>query len=191
MAYTFTRQGILRGGVFFLFFLILCAAGNAQNEGWRPIQPADNLLGAWEGTDILAIPKNEEAFIPDSSLTVTIRLVYARTGEQKTTTLVVGMNFEQLLIDWLAMPQVKEQGITKDQLWGLLVDQMQVMLPGVTFQGYSLSFEMSQADEFFGADDDSLEINRRRNKIRVTFPEPLSLGLGDEGLSQMVLTKKR
>jgi hypothetical protein len=189
MAYTFTRRGILRGGVFFLFFFILCAAGNAQNEDWRPIEPADNLLGTWEGTDILLIPKNEAAFVPDSSLEVTIRMVYAQTGEQKTTTIVIGMNFEQLLNDWLAMPQIREQGLTKDMLWGFLTGQFE-MLTGVTFQGYSLNFEMSEYDETFIADD-SMEINRRRNKLRVTFPESLSLGLGDEGLSQIVLNKKR
>ncbi|MDR2662611.1 MAG: hypothetical protein LBC31_06400 [Treponema sp.] len=189
MTYNSTKQGILRGGVFFLFFFILCAAGNAQNEGWRSIKTTDTLLGAWEGTETLRIPKNEAALIPDSSLPFTVRVVFAQEGESMTTTVFISFGFEQLLDDWIAMPQVREEGITKDQLWGLLVDQMQQMLPEATSQGYSMTIEVSEYDEIFTANE-VLEINRRRNKLRLTFPEPVSLGLGDEGLSQIVLTKK-
>jgi hypothetical protein len=52
-------------------------------------------------------------------------------------------------------------------------------------------YEMSTAAGSFSPGDQSLEINRRRNKLKVVFPEPLSLGLGDEGFSEIILTKRR
>ncbi|MDR2210817.1 MAG: hypothetical protein LBO65_05030 [Spirochaetaceae bacterium] len=191
MKYTFAQGGSLRSVLFSLFFFVLCAAGNAQNEGWRPVNPGDNLVGTWEGAKILVIPKNEEAFIPNSSLKVLFKLTCVRGEGGDDMTVLIDMDFDQLLKDWLAMPEVKESGFTKDQLWDLMVSQLQSVLPDVSFHDYALAYEISTTAGSFSLEDDSLEINRRLNKLKVIFPEPVSLGLGDEGFQEIVLDKKR
>jgi hypothetical protein len=55
-----------------------------------------------------------------------------------------------------------------------------------------MTYELSDTVESFIEEAAGVvEINRRRNKLKIRFPEPVSLGLGDEGFQEVILDKKR
>ncbi|MDR2072376.1 MAG: hypothetical protein LBP60_02960 [Spirochaetaceae bacterium] len=186
MKYIFSVNHIVRTGFFVLFFFILCAAGSTQDETWQIVNSGGDLLGSWEGTDTLSIPKDENAFIPASFLKVVVRLVCTKDN----VTVLIRVDFDQFLKDLLALPQVRDTGISKEVFWESVTSQFLEMRPELSFQGYSIEYQQSEAVEAF-LNDNTLKINGRRNRLKIIFTAPLTLGLGDAGLEEIVLVKKR
>jgi hypothetical protein len=176
----------MRAVFFALFFFSLCAAGSAQDGSWRTVDSAADLLGSWEGTENLQIPENQEGLIPASFLKLVVKLICTKDD----ATILLEMDFTQFFTDLTALPQVKETGISKEALWEFVASQFLEMYPGMSIQGYSITYQQVETVETF-LNDDSLMINNRRNRLKIVFPVPVNLGLGDAGLPEIVLVKKR
>ena len=171
----------------FSFFLLVCVSVSAQRRGaWNRIESAEELTGLWEGSQSMVIPRNKNTGIPKSSLTVTISLNF-RPGSG--VVLLVAMDFNQFLEDWIAEPHLRDTGISKDSIWEALRVLFKDALEGAEFEGYSMVYRIS-SNEAEITSDDTLRLNRDRTKLRVTFPNRLSLGMGDAGIKELILDKK-
>jgi hypothetical protein len=169
-----------------VFTVLLCAAAGAQS--WKQVNTEEELEGSWEGFVTLQIPRNMEAGIPQSSLKVTISLQCQPGGNAAMT---IMMDLNQLLKDWIAMPEVQEAGLTKDTIWEYIIDQMGGMPEAEFNDDYTIAYMVSAPlEEFMEEAIRIMEINRGRTKLKLTFPEVISLGIGDKGFKEIVLDKK-
>jgi hypothetical protein len=170
-----------------VFVVLFCVTAGAQD--WKQISSAKDLEGSWEGFETLQIPQNVETGIPKSSLKVTISL---QCLSGKNVTLTVNMDLNQLLKDWLAMPEFKDAGVSKDDIWEYFIDQMSSMLEAEFNDDYTISYPISApVEEFMDGSTLVTEINRGKTKLKLTFPDLISLGIGDQGFKEIVLDKKR
>ena len=177
--------------VFFLFVLIvtLNCAMNAQNENnWMQIVSVSELIGSWTGSQNIAIPQNEATGIPNSFLTFSLHIEYALASKEIVFEMMIDMN--KFLDDWIKVPSVKDLGINKDLLWGLLTGVLGGMLDGeaVFDNTYKMFYSLYPEPESF-VSSDNLYINGNKNMIKLIFNDPVSFGLGDEGLTEILLTK--
>ncbi|MDR0599356.1 MAG: hypothetical protein LBG84_04650 [Treponema sp.] len=180
-----------RGVIFAALFMMVCAAAFAQKtESWAKIRSSADLAGSWEGSQTMEVPRNDEAGVPQSVLLISFTLNYVRGGEN--VDMKLKMNFNQLLEDWVLMPQMKQVKFTKDQIWLVLVEMLSNMMGEVVEfdDGYNMLYTMSGPVDSLMSDG-SVMINRNKTKLKLTFDEPMSLGLGDEGFTEMILDKKK
>ncbi|GHV84431.1 hypothetical protein AGMMS50230_00390 [Spirochaetia bacterium] len=170
-----------------IFAAFFCTAAEAQQRAaWTEVQSLEELIGNWEGSQVLKVPKNAETGIPQSSLPVTISLNYV-SGNELTITIIMDLN--QLLKDWSALPELQQQGITKDALWQSMLSELSRF--GVDYsENYTITFRIP-IEEAAVPGDDSLTLNRNRTRLKITFPSAISLGLGDEGLAEIILSKTK
>ncbi|MDR2471542.1 MAG: hypothetical protein LBD09_05475 [Treponema sp.] len=169
----------------FLFLLVSVSVSAQRRGAWNRIESAEELIGLWEGSETLAIPRNKNTGIPKSSLTVTISLDYRSGGGMA---LVVAMDFNRFLDDWISEPQFRDAGISKDSIWEALRTLFRDALEGAEFENYTMMYRIVTETEL--SNDDTLRLNRDRTKLKVIFPNRLSLGMGDAGIKEMILDKK-
>ena len=180
-----------------VLFFAGCATQNtmtgnaaAAPERWRDIKASDNVYGKWEGYNVSYIPKNAEAYMPESSLEVGISFEYLRDAIEVICTMKIDMN--KFITDWQSLPEIKETGLSKDDLWELLSDEF-AGLEGFTIGGkYFVNYDLSdESDSFFDGDSaGKFQINENGDKIKMIFFDSLSFGLGDEGFNEIILSRR-
>ena len=169
--------------------VIFNAGANAQStETWSQITSVSTIAGRWTGSLDMEIPQNDATGIPNSIMKFSISLEYALSN--KDVIIEMQIDFNQFLNDWVKVPAMVELKVTKDQLWNMLKELLKNFLEeDVSFDNnYKLSYFMNfEADSFSGSDN--FRINQDRTKIKLIFDDPVSFGLGDEGFTEMILTK--
>ena len=178
-----------------IFFLVLIISFNTianaqQDEIWEPVVTRSDLIGKWTGSHTIEIPQNDEAGIPNSALTFTINIDYLARNENIVLELMVDLN--QLMNDWIKLPVIMELGITKEQFWNMIKQKLSAPMENdVTFSdNYQITFLINEEVEEL-INSEYYLINRNRTMLKVIFEDPLSLGLGDAGFSEMTLVKTR
>ncbi|MDR2552074.1 MAG: hypothetical protein LBD31_02760 [Treponema sp.] len=172
--------------------LILLAGATLEAQrraAWNPVDSPEELAGRWEGSQIMPIPQNAEAGMPQSFLKITISMDYAEEGG---VTVILTMDFGQLLSDWTAMPEAKQAGLTKDLLWDMMSAELANAFDGAALAGaYTMTLTISGSmEDLMGDESLKTELSRDRKKLKLTFPQKLSLGLGDEGFQEIILNKQ-
>ena len=175
----------------FAFVLIIACNGIAsaqKEETWNPITSISTITGRWTGSLDMEIPQNEATGIPNSIMKFSIFMEY--TPNNKDAIIEMQIDFDRFLNDWIKVPAMQEIKITKDQLWNMLKELLKNILEeDVSFDNnYKMSYYMnSEANSFSGSEN--FRISGDRTRIKLIFDDPVSFGLGDEGFTEMVLTK--
>ena len=189
------KRSILNGifTFFGILFFIGCSTQNNQikrNELWYDIGSIDNLIGKWEGYRSVDIPKNEENLIPKTSIEISISLEYIKGSKEVNVSMKIDLN--RFLNDWLNIEEIKETGITKNELWEILFQEFE-KIEGYTIGGrYYINYDLSDNAETFLSNnsDGEFKINDTCDKIKLIFYKAMSFGLGDSGFNEMILQKK-
>ena len=173
---------------FFLIIVLSAAASAQRGEIWTTITSVSTIAGKWAGSEIMEIPRNETTGIPNSILKFSIFMEYVPNS--KDVTIEMQIDFNQFLDDWIKVPAMRELKVTKDQIWNMVKELLKNILEeNITFDNnYRMSYFMnSEADSFSGSNN--LQINQDRTMIKLIFDETISFGLGDKGITEMILTK--
>ena len=170
---------------------IFCATQNKADDitTWRNTKSLDDFIGKWEGNKTVFISKASNASIPESSLEVSVFLEYIKGSDDVNATMKMDLN--RFLTDMSNMPELKWAGLNKDDLWEMLLsifENTEYIAGGKYFFNYDLS---DKADVFF-FDNTGGEIllNDTKNRMKLVFYETVSLELGDEGFTEIILSKK-
>ena len=173
----------------FFFIIALGTAASAQRgETWTPISSVASIAGKWAGSETMEIPRNETTGIPNSILTFSIFMEYVPNN--KDVTIEMQIDFYQFLDDWIKVPAMRDLKVTKDQVWNMVKELLKNILEDdiVFNNNYRMSYFMnSEADSFSGSNN--LQINQDKTMIKLIFDETISFGLGDKGITEMILTK--
>ena len=161
-----------------------------NEELWHDISSIDQFVGKWEGKLNVPISKNDEIFMPESLIEVSITIEYTKGLQELMYNMKIDMN--KLLTDCMDLDSIKEAGLTKDNLWELIIEGLEnedgFTIGGKYFANYDLSFD---AEALFSDDSGSkFQINNNSDMIKLIFFEAISFGLGDEGFNEIVLNKK-
>ena len=172
-----------------LLSIAFSAAVSAQRgEIWTPITSVSTIAGRWAGSQNMEIPRNEANGIPQSILKFSIFMEYVPSG--KDVTIEMQIDFNQFLDDWIKVPSMRDLKVTKDQIWSMVKELLKNILEdNISFDNnYRMSYFMNpEADSFSGSDN--FQINQDRTLIKLIFDETISFGLGDEGITEMILAK--
>ena len=183
--------------ILIVFVLIGCSTQNnktSSNESlqgklWYEISSLDQLIGKWEGSRNVRIPKNEENFMPDSEIDIKMSIEYVKGDEKLVFNMEIDMN--RFLTDCMEMDSIKEAGLSKDYLWESIIETFDEMdgfsVGGNYFVNYNLFFD--EEEIFIEDSDENFVINADGDTIRITFSEAVSFGLGDEGFNEIILNK--
>ena len=179
---------------------IIFICGITQNAAaddivnWHEPESDDDFVGIWVGHIVMQIPGNSEASMPESSLDVSFFLEYTKdTGNLKVN---IRMDVDRLLTDWSNEPLIKQYGLTKDALWELFFAEI---ISGdeaenITMEKYYVSYNISVSGGVDALNYESsfgqVLFNDDKTKIKLIFYDGLSLGLGDEGFSEIILDKQ-
>jgi hypothetical protein len=168
-------------------FFFGCATQSNRADVWRGAEAPNELIGKWEGSVVQQIPKNDDNYLPATIIEITISLEYLRDAARVNGSMK--MDFDQFLTDWSNMGAIKGAGMTKTTLWGALEkgfkESTEITVGGEYFITQDIS---DNVDNFIS--DGSAQINASGNKMKLLFPEPISLGMGDTGFSEIILNKK-
>jgi len=172
----------------FAVFIIGCATTNAgSREYWKKISSANELTGKWEGSTRALIPENKANSIPKSSIGMDVTLEYIRNAGNLN--ILYKLDLEKMITDMLSTDIMKQAGVKKDQLWQILLTEFQNADEAGVFTDYGKYYLL--VTEKPGTDNlSNCFINEKGNRIRIVFEEALVFGLGDEGISEVILTKK-
>jgi hypothetical protein len=169
------------------FCFIGCAtqSNNTAIEVWRDVESGNDVVGKWEGSIIIDIPQNDEVFMPETSVEVTIFMEYIRDADIVNS--YMKMDFARLLTDWSNMQTVKLAGLTKEDLWEAMVEGLES--EGVNIGGeYFVKQDLSDnVDTFFSDEAGKLQINTSGNKLKLVFYEAVTMGLGDSGFTEITM----
>ena len=172
----------------FTIFIIGCVTTNAgSRENWRKITSANELAGKWEGSANALIPENKANHIPRSSIGMVVTLEYIRNADHLDV--FYRLDLDKMITDMLSTDIMKQAGVRKDQLWQVLLNEIQNAHDAGVFTDYGKYYLI--VTEKPGIDNlSNCYINERGNRIRIVFDEVLVFGLGDEGISEIIITKK-
>ena len=187
MKKSFIGNFTILAAVLFIFCAVQSRADDSTT--WRNTENLDDFIGTWEGSKTVNIPKNNEEGIPESSLQVSIFFEYKKGSDNVNVTMKMDLN--RFLTDMSNMPELKWAGLNKDDLWEMLLsifENTEYIAGGKYFFNYDLS---DKADVFF-FDNTGGEIllNDTKNRMKLVFYETVSLELGDEGFTEIILSKK-
>jgi len=180
----------------FIAILFVCYAvqnGVADNNTiWKNAESINDFAGKWEGNNIIAIPQNTANAIPESSIEVGIFFEYIKGSDKVNAGMEV--NLDSFLTDWSNVPEIKGSGFSKDNLWETLINVLGIMLDDKFSIGgkYYFNYDLSEKADvfFFNNTGGDILINETGNQIKMVFYETVSFGLGDEGFTEMILSKK-
>jgi hypothetical protein len=169
-------------------FFIGCATQGNRAEVWRDTETPNDFIGKWEGSVVQIIPKNDDNFMPETTIEITISLEYLQDAERVNGNMKV--DFVRFLTDWSDVGVIKSSGMTKESLWEILTGEFgkneEITVGGEYFITQDLSGDV---DAMF-SDGSKLQINGAGNRLKLIFPEAVSFGLGDSGFSEVILNKK-
>jgi len=175
--------------------LFICYAvqnGAADNNTiWKNAESINDFVGKWEGNNIITIPENAANAIPESSIEVGIFFEYIKGSDVVNASMKLNLN--RFLTDWSNVPEIRVNGFTKDNLWEFIISVLGVMDDKFSMGGeYYVNYDLSEKADvfFFDNTDGNILINGTGNQIKLSFNKPVSFGLGDEGFTEMILSKK-
>jgi hypothetical protein len=187
---------IVKKRFFVILFLVCFAVSIAGAQAnWQTINSASasDLEGRWEGSFTMNVPPDPAQMIPKSSIDINMSLFC--TSSNYLMSMV--FNLEKFLDDLMNIPDVKGSGVTKELFWMIMAAAMESQIDGTGLKisegNYSMSISMTgNINELLSEENPQGEvfINDNRNIIRLVFNEKMTLGMGDEGISEIILHKK-
>jgi hypothetical protein len=174
-----------------VILLLFCINNNlfAQTgKSWIEIDSYDSLEGEWEGSAISGVKYYiSETVVWETSLNIIMIFNYKK-GEEDVSS-ITKFDFTDFLTFFENLEEVKEEGITKEEVWEMFKMQL-----GSSFKydHYSLIYEDTEpADEFFASDSRGrFLMNRNKDELLLIYYEPaFVLGMGDSGFSKMIFRK--
>ena len=112
---TFIRAFVM---VTFLVFVVSTAKISGE-ELWQDVSSINQFVGKWEGYRNVRIPKNEENFMPESSIEVSLAIEYIRGS--KDVFVNMKMDMDKFLSDCIKMNSTSGGGLLKDDLWDIFL----------------------------------------------------------------------
>ena len=176
--------------ILIVLIAVLFVFGAAADENWRDLSSSSDIVGKWDGYKVLEIPKNEEMYLPKTSIEISVTFEYIMGSEEVIGNMKIDMN--RFMTDWAVIPEIMFLGFTKDLLWDLMQEELGG-LDGFTIGGrYFFNYDLSGSlEDFLKADAyGKVQINENGNKIRILFFDDVSFGLGDDGFDEIVLDKR-
>jgi hypothetical protein len=176
-----------------VIFFTCCVTQNGRTDDitiWKNAESVDDFIGKWEGSINILIPRDAANVIPKSSMEVSIYFEYIKGSDEVDGAMKMDLN--KFLTDMLNLSEVRRSGLTKDGLWEFFIDEFENM-DNFTIGGkYYVNYDLSdRADTFFFDNTEGeILINETRDKVKLVFYEALSLGIGDEGFTEIMLYKR-
>jgi hypothetical protein len=162
---------------------------NPLDLEWGPVTEPSQIVGQWEGSSTVIIPRNDAAGMPQSSLLVILTFTYEAGAEEMAT--ITTVSLEQLLTDLADTDDMKEKGQTPDLLWALFSQQF--LTQGIeTESGYRvlMGYEGPVEEFIDSGSDGTILISADGEQLHLIFDSSSSFGFGDEGLQDITLTQK-
>jgi hypothetical protein len=192
------KKAILNG-IFvslFLFLFFGCATQNNKTSGksgtgdWQDVKSRDSFVGKWEGFVIQTIPQNDENFMPQTSIEISVSFEYLNGSEEVNGYLKADL--DRFLTDWSRMDKIRLAGLTKEDLWAILEGEFEkdegIVIGGKYFITYDLS---DRADTFLLSDAHAkFQINKAGNRLKLMFSDLVTFGLGYSGFDEIILSRK-
>jgi hypothetical protein len=176
--------------VLIVLLSMLFIGASAKSDVWEAVRTTSTLAGRWEGFVNIPIPKNDESYLPNSFIEVTIFLDYIENREDVNASMKVDMN--RFLSDWLIIDEIKAAIGTKDGLWDILVEEYSKDKSIVIGGKYFLMVDISDSAENIvsGKSDVTVFVDQNKTKLKMVFNEPVSFDLGDSGFEEIILYRK-
>ena len=191
------------GHIIIIFFTVLIIIGCATQsaiqttsqhstgagqvvEVWHDVRSINDLAGLWEGIISSPIPGDADNLIPESVIETKVAIQYVRDTEYVTGYIQVFM--DRFLTDWLEVDGIKDEGVTKDDLWGFFVSEFD---ESIIVGNYDFMTDISEkAGEVFSQWEGKFRLNEKRDQLEMTFFEPLNYGLSDTPIGKIILNRK-
>jgi hypothetical protein len=176
-----------------VFFFIFCAAQNGGTDDitiWKNAKSVDDFIGKWEGSINILIPGDAANIIPESSMEVSIYFEYIKGYDEVNGAMKVDIN--KFLTDMSNLSEVRRSGLTKDGLWEIFINAFESMDNFTISEKYYVNLDISDSADTFFFDNTGGEIliNETREQVKLVFYEVISLGIGDEGFTEIMLYKR-
>jgi hypothetical protein len=171
-----------------VFYFVGCATQSNRADVWRDAASPNDYIGRWEGSVVQKIPQNEENFMPETAMEITIFFEYKR-GEAKANS-YMKIDLAQYLTDWSNMDIIMNLELKKESLWEILVE------------GFEETGEVTVGGEYFVTEDISdnvypvssdmakFQVNESGNKMKLIFFQTVTVGMGETGFTEIILAKK-
>ena len=180
--------------VFLALVILLAGCATSKNvteniDSWKAISGVDEFAGRWEGSISVRVPEDKKEYIPESSIEISIFLEYIKN----TTEISSGMKIDlsRFLADWENVAEMRQLGITKDQLWEMLSEafnrDVSIRLGGKYFLTMDLS---GTTDEYMSDETAEFFINNKGTRLKIVFSEVVKFDMGDSGFREIILDKK-
>jgi hypothetical protein len=188
----------IKRNIFIILFISFCiAAANADNEIWRPVESANDLIGKWKGNTIYEIQENLDEMMPKSSLNIGTIFEYSKNTktEDSDCKFSMSIDFDKFLDDLLKLPGIKEYSISKENIWGMLelifnsVDEISGY--DVSVEKYCINFSFDgEIDAMFNnASLGQVLLNSDKNKMKFHINSEIPLSTGSNEFMELILHK--
>jgi hypothetical protein len=187
------KKRAISGGVFAALFLLAAAYGAAEQaqDTWTIIKSPGEITGVWRGRAESRIPADALApNVPGIVLDYIMVAAYEAGAESVAMELFVGVSS---LLDALLKVLPEEAGpMTKESLWLRIVEEVGAESGAESTEDYYIKFSQKQPVEEFIASGENgqMLINQGGTKMRWVSPEPITLGLGDDGFKEMLFIRQ-
>jgi len=176
--------------VVILFVILLCHAplcAFSDDINWQIPVSINDFKGIWEGGIDIPI---DEAVNTSIKLDMTFQYTEATSRSNAFFRISIKLDLNNFMDFMMAMPEVKMQGLSKDQIWGFMMEAINE--PGVTFGKYFFTYSMTEdADDYFLDEiDGQIFFNNEKNKMLLIFDDDISQGFSEEAVHRIILTKK-
>jgi hypothetical protein len=185
---------------FWTAVFLICGAAQgvmAQNvTNWREAESYDELIGKWEGSLTVNIPKNAEEMIPETSVKTLFLMNITKNPDNNDTDFKISMrlDLENFLDDFLNLPEIKPLGLPKDMLWDMLADNFRFSMDSLgddlVIQRYYITFTaLESTGEVYSDSGGKVFLNNDKTMMKVIFDEPIEFGIPDVLIQEIILNK--
>jgi len=176
--------------IFAVLLIIVVSFGFSQNENWGEIRNLADVQGTWQGNAVSVVTSYFDLRL-NSKLNISMTFEY---NGGKTVDSVVKVDFTDLLIDLVNLPEIKSKGLSQDFIWNLMMEEVSAdsVLYDVTYGRYCFYFYNTESAESYFASDSYgvFLINEAKDTLHLIYIEPvLVLGFGDLGFTEMIFKR--
>jgi len=187
-----SKKWIYKFALVLIVLMAGCATSNKKSEkadSWNKVNSANEFIGTWEGSASVLIPENRDEYVPGSSIDVSIFLEYMGNTNAVNASLKKDMN--RFLTDWVNVNEIKQMGIAKDQLWEMFLSGPNKDNTVTDVGNYFMVSDLSgTADDFLHEKKGAFFINGNGTQLKMVFHELVEFGMGDSGITELILNKK-
>ena len=181
--------------IIIIHILLICiAAQSIFAEDWFEPKTLSDLAGNWESSFEIPITEGTIPGVPGSSIIIEITIDNtAPASKDPKVKFFVKFNLNKFMDDIITLPEIKAYGFTKDMLWAIMSQSFTEEINEAEITVGKYFFTISQihdADEFFFDDTNQVLINKNKTKLLLVSDMDISQGLSDEGVYEVVFTKK-